>query len=327
MFRSIPRRNLLLAGAAGTTALLTRLLRPARGESASESVNSSATSSESASPLIAVLSAYPPETKANEEIFLGANQPVSTTVINGATFKQTQFEGHNLLLFSAGMSMVNAAMTTQLALSHFPISHVLFAGVAGGINPAYDIGDIVIPEQWHHHSEAVYANRREDGAYLLPDYYQQKAENFEFIFPDYVMVIRDGMDEAQEQASFAADAQLLELAKQVNFPTLACSLPEEASESRNCRVSIGGNGISGPVFLDHRGYREWAFRVWQAQCVDMESTAIAQVCWANQKPFLIVRGLSDLAGGQEGANPIDYTEHQVAQSAAIVLREIVRKMI
>jgi adenosylhomocysteine nucleosidase len=134
------------------------------------------------------------------------------------------------------------------------------------------------------------------------------------------------MEEAQEQASFAADAQLLDLAKQVNFPTLACSLPGELSQDRNCRVFIGGNGISGPVFLDHRGYREWAFRVWQAQCVDMESTAIAQVCWANQKPFLLVRALSDLAGGQEGANPIDYTEHQVAQSAAIVLREIVKKM-
>lgn len=51
--------------------------------------------------------------------------------------------------------------------------------------------------------------------------------------------------------------------------------------------------------------------------------AIAQVCWTNQKPFLIVRSLSDLAGGQDGANPIDQTEKQVA-SAAIVLREIIR---
>jgi adenosylhomocysteine nucleosidase len=57
---------------------------------------------------------------------------------------------------------------------------------------------------------------------------------------------------------------------------------------------------------------------------DMESTAIAQVCWTNQKPFLIVRSLSDLSGGQNSANPIDQTGKPVAESAAVVLREIIR---
>ena len=57
-------------------------------------------------------------------------------------------------------------------------------------------------------------------------------------------------------------------------------------------VSVGGTGVAGPVFLDHAAYREWMFRVWQARCVDMESTALAHVAWSNQVPILIVRGLS-----------------------------------
>jgi adenosylhomocysteine nucleosidase len=78
--------------------------------------------------------------------------------------------------------------------------------------------------------------------------------------------------------------------------------------------------------MDNREYRKWAFRVWHADCLDMESTAIAQVCWANRRPFLIVRSLSDLAGGQDGINDADHTEVPVARHASLVLREIVRRL-
>ncbi|OKH38903.1 hypothetical protein NIES2101_35750 [Calothrix sp. HK-06] len=280
-------------------------------------------------PLIAVISAYPPEAEALSKIFLGNRPPVAAVTLNGTVFKQVLFEGRNLLVFSGGMGMVNAAMNTQLAICKFPISHILFAGVAGGINPNYNIGDVVIPERWYHHSEAVYANEISPGKYLLPEYYKQKAENYNFIFPDYVTVIREGMKEAIDKECFAADPQLLNYARAAikRVPALkACNVNDKQAKNRTCEIYVGGNGISGPVFLDNRGYREWVFRIWQAECVDMESTAIAQVCWTNQKPFLIVRSLSDLAGGQDGANPIDQTEKQVAESAAIVLREIIRAL-
>lgn len=220
-------------------------------------------------------------------------------------------------------------MSTQVALCKFSISHVLFAGVAGGINPNYEIGDVVIPENWYYHDESVYANEISPGKYLLPSYYKQKAENYNFIFPDYVSVIREGIPEPVEKAFFEADPRLIEIAKQVVNQRKAHSLCDtQPIQTKNptCQLYVGGNGISGSVFLDNRGYREWAFRVWQANCVDMESTAIAQVCWANQKPFLIVRSLSDLAGGQDGANPIDDTEDQTASTAAKVLREIIQFM-
>ena len=45
-----------------------------------------------------------------------------------------------------------------------------------------------------------------------------------------------------------------------------------------------------------------------------------------RKPILIVRGLSDLAGGQHGQNPIDANEAQVSQIAARVLRAVVDEL-
>jgi adenosylhomocysteine nucleosidase len=273
-------------------------------------------------PFIAVMSAYGPELAANEEVFLQGGHAVSTNVIHGLPFKHVRFEGHDLLLFPSGISMVNAAMNTQLALDRYPISHVLFAGVAGGINPAHHIGDVVVPEKWFHHSEAAYLNPRPDGTgYVKPEYFKPPYENFGFIFPDHVWAIRDGMDQAVRQASFDADPLLLDLARQA-IP----AVPPMEFRGRRAVMSVGGNGIAGPVFMDNREYRKWAFRVWHADCLDMESTAIAQVCWANRRPFLIVRSLSDLAGGQDGINDADHTEVPVARHASLVLREIVRRL-
>lgn len=271
---------------------------------------------------IAIMSAYAPETEANEAAFLKGGQLVKVTTINGVPFKHVKFEGRDLLLFPSGVSMVNAAMTTQLALERFPISHVLFAGIAGGINPAHHIGDVVVPDKWFHHSEAVYANPKPDGSgYVLPEYFKAPYTNFGFMFPDYVWTVRDGMTKPAKQEFFAADPALLAAAKRA-----LKSVPPLVYGNRRAEVSVGGNGIAGPVFMDNREYRKWAFNVWKADCLDMESTAIAQVCWANKKPFLIVRSLSDLAGGQEGVNAADTTEGPVSAHASIVLREIVRQM-
>lgn len=273
-------------------------------------------------PFIAVMGAYTPELVANEETFIGGAKPEFAMTINGVPFKHVRFEGHNLLLFPSGVSMVNAAMTTQLAIDRFPISHVLFAGIAGGINPARHIGDIVIPEKWYHHSEAAYLNPKPDGSgYVLPEYFKPPYENFGFIFPDHVYAVRKGMDKPERQESFDADPGLLQLAR-----TAVASVPKLEYGGRVAEVSVGGNGIAGPVFMDNREYRHWAYRVWKAECLDMESTAIAQVCWANKKPFLVVRSLSDFAGGQEGQNAADHTEGPVSKHASIVLREIIRQM-
>jgi adenosylhomocysteine nucleosidase len=273
-------------------------------------------------PLVAVMGAYATEMAAHREVLLGTNTPHIDTVVNGVTFTRFKLAGHDVLLFPSGVSMVNAAMTTQLALDRFPITHVLFAGIAGGINPSNHIGDVVIPDQWFHHSEAVYANPKPGGSgYVLPDYFKPPYENFGFMFPDNVSVIRAGMAKPEDQPSFPADPKLLAVARQA-----LAKMPPLVWSTNTARVSVGGHGIAGPVFMDNREYRKWAYRVWKAECLDMESTAIAQVCWANQVPFLIVRSLSDLAGGQEGVNAADTTEVPISKHASIVLREIIRQL-
>lgn len=273
-------------------------------------------------PLYAICAAYPPEIAAlHKEFGVEAGKGFEKSTINGLTFWRGTYRGRDLVIFRTGVSLVNAAYQLQLALDRFPITHVLFAGVAGGTDPALHVGDVVIPERWAYHAEAAYLNEDGKGGYVRPAYYRANYENFGMIFPSDVSVVREGEETFKHMPAFPADAALLAAARQA-----VPKLEPMRKAGRNVDVSVGGTGVSGPVFLDNRPYREWVFRVWQARCADMESTALAQVAYVNRKPILIVRGLSDLAGAQHGANPIDENESKVSEIAVRVLRAVIDEL-
>ena len=159
-------------------------------------------------------------------------------------------------------------------------------------------------------------NETAPGQFPLPAFFKQKYLNFGMIFPEDVTVKREGMEKWEEVDAFAADEKLVAAARRATD-----SMPPLKLGDRVCKTVYGGDGVSGTVFCDNAEYRRWVFRVWKAQCLDMESTAIAHVCWQNKTPCLIVRGLSDLAGGQAGTNEIrQYLKAAADNSAQVLVR-------
>jgi adenosylhomocysteine nucleosidase len=58
--------------------------------------------------------------------------------------------GKHLYFFLSGVSMVNAALTTQMVIDHFQLDAIIFAGIAGAVDPALHPGDVVVPSYWIH---------------------------------------------------------------------------------------------------------------------------------------------------------------------------------
>jgi len=85
-------------------------------------------------------------------------------------------------------------------------------------------------------------------------------------------------------------------------------------------VVVGGAGVSGQAFVDNAALRGWLSTAFQAQAVDMESAAVAQVAYANHVPFIAFRSLSDLAGGDPGANQARTFFQLAADNSATVVR-------
>ena len=268
---------------------------------------------------LVVMASFPEELAAVEAVLVPDKTKLASTRIKGMEFKAAEVGGRRYLFFLTGMSLVNAAMNTQFVLDHFNVRSVFFTGIAGGVDPALSPGDVVIPANWHYHSEAMYLNETAPGQFTLPGFFVQKYKNFGMIFPDDVTVLREGMPGWEQLPSFPADAALLASAKK----TTDAMAPMKAEE-RVCKVTCGGDGVSGTVFCDNAEYRKWVFDVWKAECLDMESAAIAQVCWENKKPCLIVRGLSDLAGGQTGTNQMTQHLKAAADNSAAVLVKILQ---
>ena len=274
--------------------------------------------------LIAVVSAYGGEMEAVRRMVEGEVIEREES-INGVRFALGSVYGMPAVFFITRVSMTNAAMTTQLALDRFPIRMLLFSGIAGGVNRDLLKGDVAVPAQWHHHAKGAYFNedRERPGAYLYPEGSAVRFSrgHFGFHHPTAVSVIRDGLAESVSMEFFRADDSLLNLAEKA-----AATVELRNASGRPATVKLRGNGAAGPVFMDNAAYREFLYKEWASDIVDMESTAIAQVCWANRVPFIIVRGISDLAGAQNGLNEIDEHADLAATNAARLLGAILREL-
>lgn len=282
-------------------------------------------------PLTAVVAAYDPEIEAliQEIEDMPEGQIYRVIRHKGVTYHLGEVYGEPIVLFVTGMSIANAAMTTQMALDYFPIERVLYAGIAGAVNPKLNLGDVVIPERWYYHDEHVYFNPdpEDPESYILADYYENNSPffkklyeqdphaprytNFGMIHPDEVFIIMDGWDKPKRTPYFTATSELLALSE-----SALKHLPELKVGDRTANFVVGGNGVTGSVFLDNAEYRKWTRTVFKAEVTEMESAAVGQVCMINEVPWVIIRGVSDLAGGQKGKNDENIYDGLASEHAA-----------
>ncbi len=273
---------------------------------------------------IGIVSAFDPELTAIEQAIIPKRAESKIEEVNGTRVRLVDLDGKHLYFFLSGMSMVNAALTTQMAVDHFQLDAIIFAGIAGGVDPALHPGDVVVPAYWIHQMESVWSNpdSNKSGGYVLPEFYRPKYGHFEMIFPNDVQVVRKGDAKLRQVHAFPADHYLLRCAESA---ANRVRLVDTKGEPRS--VYIGGNAMSGPVFLDNRDFREFAFRTWKVRLHEMEGTAIAQVGYVDRIPVLIVRGISDLAGGQHGQNSEETYTRLASRNAALVAAAILNKLI
>ncbi|MFV9510265.1 5'-methylthioadenosine/adenosylhomocysteine nucleosidase [Tepidibacillus sp. LV47] len=109
----------------------------------------------------------------------------------------------------------------------------------------------------------------------------------------------------QEKSVFEADEILIELAK-------------KASEKIGEGKVVTGLVLSGDQFIaNHEQVRE-LYEQFGGLCTEMEGAAVAQVCYMNQIPFVIIRSMSDKADGSAHVNFVQFTKLASKQSFKIV---------
>ena len=289
----------------------------------------------------AIVAAYAPEIKAIEAMFEQEEDAEITETVyyKGVKYDLGHFRGEPVVVFSTGISVGNAAMTTQMAIDYFPVDSLIMMGIAGGVNPVFEPGDLAVPERWFYHDESIYVNPDPEnpGEHILPDYYESTLnymnsrtgdpalphyKNIGYIYPDEVTVIKEGWEKPQMVPYFSASPSLINIAKAVEESGVEIKMPS----GRPIKMLVGGSGVTGSVFLDNAEYRNWLREVYNAEVTEMESAAVGHVCFVNDVDWVVIRSVSDLAGGQSGKNVENVFDGIASGTGAKFLQQMLIKL-
>jgi adenosylhomocysteine nucleosidase len=190
-----------------------------------------------------------------------------------------------VVLAESGVGKVNAALAATILLDRFQCRGLIFSGVAGGLDPALSVGDLVI---------ATDVIQHDYGAFVKGEIEVYRAGALPF--PEY-----------RGEPSLAADGRLIAGARlalagygAVHFGTI----------------------LTGDTYLGCGVTRERLFASFAGKAVDMESGAVAQVAEAFGAPWLVIRALSDLAGEDSQLDFLAFVHQAASKAAGAVLKTL-----
>jgi len=196
----------------------------------------------------------------------------------GMTFTCGTWLGKEIVAVKSGVGKVNAAMCAQILIDVFSVGAVIFTGVAGALDPALEIGDIVISRDCVHHDMDVSP----------------------LGFPR-------GTIPYEPVSAFLSDPNLVRLA-------LDCSRELFADRAFVGRV------LTGDQFIADRSRVQRLHEELAGTCTEMEGAAVAQVCYMNAIPHVIIRSVSDRADGTAHADFQQFTVQAAENSFRLVER-------
>lgn len=167
----------------------------------------------------------------------------------------------DIILVRSPMGMINNAITTQVLIARFEVKRIISIAPAGGLADRVKIGDLIIARQvWQH-----------DFGTMKP---------YGFIWGK----TPDGSG-SHSLGYQQMDKRMLAIARNT-----AGSIKLSENHIHEGIVA------SGDTFIADNGKKEWIARKFDAMAVDMGSAAIAQVCYVNGIPCLVLRMITDKAG-------------------------------
>jgi adenosylhomocysteine nucleosidase len=228
---------------------------------------------------IAILTAIPEEIAA----FGDHLERTGEESVAGIRIHHGTLDGWRVVLAESGLGKVNGALAAAVLLDRFGCGGLIFSGVAGGLDPALKVGDLVVATEVIQHDYGAVVNGELEvyRAGTLP-------------FPEF----RGDLALKADTAVIAGAGVALADEERVNFGTI----------------------LTGDSYLGCGVTRERLFSRFRAKAIDMESGAVAQVADAFGVPWLVIRALSDLAGEDSRLDFQLFAADAARSAAGIVLK-------
>ncbi|EHQ26972.1 MTA/SAH nucleosidase [Mucilaginibacter paludis DSM 18603] len=239
-------------------------------------------------PITGILGAFPAEVTLIHDLILDKKEMIFQHI----RFTEGTLNGRHVVLASTGMGKVNAAITTTLMLEHFEPEELLFTGIAGGVNPGLSPGDLVIGNKIAYH----------DYGTITPDSMMRRGTRTQ--------------DNAEENPIyFPCNPKLVKVAQEVSG---RLTLKKVGSGSRTPKI-VTGIIVTGDVFVSSNEATKKLRLTMNAEATEMEGAAVAQTCWQQKTPFLVIRSLSDNASNNAKDDVAAFYQTAAHNSASLVM--------
>lgn len=207
---------------------------------------------------------------------VGLLDQVSRQTLGGRIYYSGEINKVPVVVVFSRWGKVAAAATVAALIHEFKITELIFTGVAGGIHPHLNIGDIVLGERLiQHDMDARPLMQQYEIPLLGQTFFEVNAES---------LARADG-----------AVNQLLE-SKRLHQIFSADILAEfKMSHPRFYRGDIASGDR---FFAGHEHKVNLQTQLPTVLCVEMEGAAVAQVCFEYQIPYVVIRTISDVADEQ-----------------------------
>jgi adenosylhomocysteine nucleosidase len=222
-----------------------------------------------------------------------------TVEVAHARFDLGRIDGHAVALVGAGIGKVNTALVATLLADRFGCRPIVFSGVAGGLDPALRIGDVVIADRTLQHDAGVIEEGR------LATY---QAGHVPFFNPT-------------DRLGYPVEPELLARIRARLDGFALPPLSRAAGGAGAAPRIVFGTILSGDQYIHCESTRERLSGELGGAAVEMEGGALGQVAEAFGIPFLDIRALSDLAGRDSRFDFAAFV-HEVAGSSARILRHL-----
>lgn len=240
-------------------------------------------------PITAILGAYGDEIT----LLLARTENKKERIIQQFHFTEGTLNGRKVVIALTGIGKVNAAISTTLVIEHYHPAEVLFSGIAGGVDTALSPGDLVIANTVAYH----------DYGTLLPDSLQLDPT-------------RNPVTHTANPIYFPCNDSLVAIAERVSRQVVLEKADRLAPHPPRI---VSGIIVTGDVFISSRPATQRLWRQMKAEATDMEGAAIAQTCWQQRIPFLVIRSLSDDADSNAGRDIRNFYQVAARNAAAMVM--------
>ena len=207
-----------------------------------------------------------------------------------------QLYGQDVVAVFSRWGKVAAATTATHLILEFKVDRIIFTGIAGGISPELNVGDIVVGQNLYQHDM--------DARPLM--------QRFEIPLTG--------------KTSFQSETHHVDTMGTAvgNFLNNDQLLLESLALEKICPKLCVGDIASGDLFISSQKMKNALIKnLPSVLCAEMEGAAVAQVCEDYKIPLIVVRIISDTADEKAHLSAIDFLNQHASKYSLSILKEYV----